>query len=402
VNPIAGSYRNKDLRILHVVPSLDPRFGGPGWSVANLCRALAEQGAQVTLATLDLNGSGEDAVDPGGSVSTIRVRGWHLERLGGVIAPGFRRCLERVIMRRGIRLVHDHGLWLQTNRDASLAAQGFDIPLIAAPRGTLEAWPRSQKRWKKRLAWNLYQRRALQRATILHATSLAEANSFRDLGLGQPVAILPNAVCVAPSATKTLQHRNGRVALFLSRIHPKKGLLNLVEAWSEVRPEGWTLLVVGPDEAGYRAEVEAAARARGLGNSFQIRGPAYGEEKRALLDTADLFVLPTLSENFGIAVAEALAAGVPVITTRAAPWRDLQESECGWWIEVGPKPLAQALLDATSRSPEELVAMGRRGQRLIQRKYTWDRIAERTLRVYAWLLGKAPRPDDVIPARAGL
>jgi glycosyltransferase involved in cell wall biosynthesis len=350
--------------------------------------------------TLDLSRSDEEWSVSCELIPVVRVRAWHLERFGTVVAPGFTRVLERVIIDGDIQLVHDHGLWLQTNHGASVMADTLGIPLIAAPRGTLEPWSRRHKRWKKRLAWTLYQKRALQLAKVLHATSCLEARGFRDMGLNQPIAVLPNGVdsdVIAPEIARG--GSNGHVALFLSRIHPKKGVLDLVEAWSEIKPNGWTLLVVGPDEAGHRASVEAAARARGLGTSFQIRGPAYGDDKRALLERADLFVLPTLSENFGNVVVEALAAGTPVITTRAAPWGDLEKYHCGWWIDVGPKSLAEALAEATRRPPSELAAMGRRGQRLVRQKYTWERIAEQALQVYAWMIGIGPRPANVIADR---
>lgn len=386
-------------RVIHVVPSLDRKFGGPGWSVTSLCGALAQEGLDVTLASLDLTGEGKsEAVQADPSVPTVLFQGWHLERFGAVIAPGFRSNLRQLIVKSKIDVIHDHGLWLQTNRDASLVARNLGIPLVAAPRGTLGPWPLRQKKWKKRTAWCLYQRRALGRATVLHATSRLEAQSFRQLGLEHPIAILPNAVDGNEFALDGAARR--REALFLSRFHTTKGLLNLVRAWSEVRPEGWSVRLVGPDEAGHRSELEAAVRELNLEDRFEFSGPVYGKAKARQLAQSDLFILPTKSENFGIVVAEALAAGTPVITTRAAPWKDLEDHDCGWWIDVGVQPLARALADATRRDLDELEEMGRRGRQLVREKYSWDRVAHRTLKVYRWLMEGASRPDCVVPERA--
>jgi len=388
---------NSPLRVLHVAPSLDPKFGGPGWSVTSLCRALTGDGVEVTLAALDLTGGKEGTtVSAGFGVDVPLFRGWHLKRLGAVVAPGLRSGLRELADRRGVDVIHDHGLWLQTNRDASLVARDLGVPLVAAPRGTLEPWPRRQKKWKKQLAWRLYQRRTLERAGLLHATSTMEACSFRQLGLEHPIAVLPNAV--DPEDFSFAPSSGSKEVLFLSRFHPKKGLLNLVRAWSDVRPRGWIVRLAGPDEGEHRSEVEAAVRRYGLDEEFEFSGPVYGEVKARLLARADLFVLPTKSENFGIVVAEALASGTPVITTRAAPWSDLEDHGCGWWVEVGVKPLARALEEATGRASDELSEMGRRGRRLVERRYNWAQVARQTLEVYRWLSGNRTRPDCVVPA----
>jgi glycosyltransferase involved in cell wall biosynthesis len=261
----------------------------------------------------------------------------------------------------------------------------------------LTPWALRHKGWKKRLAWWLYQKRDLQRAQVLHATSDTELAVFRDAGLSQPVAVVPNGVDLPPECESRCVRTSGqqRTVLFLGRIHPVKGLLDWVEAWARMRPAGWRAVVAGPDEGGHRAEVEAAVRGHGLERDFKFIGPVSPAERWAMYRSADVFVLPSRSENFGNVVAEALACGVPVITTRATPWPELESHRCGWWVEANAPALAEALRKATACNDAERIEMGARGRELVRARYTWPAVAERMLAVYRWMLGECPRPEWV-------
>ena len=246
----------------------------------------------------------------------------------------------------------------------------------------------------KRLAWLAYQGRDLRAAAAIHVTSEAEADGVRRVGLRTPVAVIPNGIDV-PESLPPRAPGGFRRALFLSRLHPKKGLPLLVRAWAATRPEGWELVVAGPDEGGHRAEVEALAEGLGLGEGVRFLGPVDDARKWELYRTADLFVLPTHSENFGLVVAEALAAGVPVITTRGAPWSALLAERCGWWVDVGVEPLAGALADAVALDDERRQRMGDRGRRFVLQHLSWERVAHEVRSLYEWLLDRQPRPPFV-------
>jgi glycosyltransferase involved in cell wall biosynthesis len=263
----------------------------------------------------------------------------------------------------------------------------------------LEPWALSQKPLKKRLALRLFQRRDLETARAFVATAGMEYEHLRRLGLHQPVAVIPNGVTLPATNPLSMAPagRPGdreRVALFLSRLHPKKGVLELVRAWSQLAPVGWRLRIAGPDEGGPGGEVTRLVGQLGLEAAIDYVGPMEDEAKAALYREADLFVLPTFSENFGLVVAEALAAGVPVITTRGAPWADLETYGCGWWIETGVPPLVLALREAMALRDAERRAMGERGRAYV-RRFDWEVIAGQTLDLYRWLLGQGDRPDCV-------
>ena len=187
-----------------------------------------------------------------------------------------------------------------------------------------------------------------------------------------------------------------RVVLSLGRVHPKKGLARLVRAWSKVEAScpGWRLRIAGPPEAGHDDELRALATALGLTRVF-VEGPIYGEAKTIAYRDADVFVLPTLNENFGLTVAEALAAGTPAISTKGAPWSGLDGEGCGWWIDHGVEPLAAALAHAMALPRGALKAMGDKGREWMKLRFSWDRVADDMLDVYLWLARGAEPPPAV-------
>lgn len=382
------------IRVVLTVASLAAEHGGPSRSVTSLGAALAQRGVVVELVTSAPGPSEAPPVLPPEGLVPVRFarRPSARDALGG--NSDLARALRTVLGQGSI--LHDTGLWLPSNHVAAAVARRTSVPFVVSVRGMASAWALRQGRVKKRLAWALYQRRDLRTARLLHATAQAEVEDLRRLGLRQPVAVVPNGVDVPAVARHDWGERPARRALFLSRIHPGKGLINLVRAWAQTRPMGWELVIAGPDADGHRAEVERLARELGVGEAIRFAGPIEDGEKWDLYRSADLFVLPTFSENFGIVVAEALAAGVPAITTKGAPWQDLETHRCGWWIDVGVEPLAAALGEATALTDARREAMGRRGRALVEQRYSWDHAAEAMAAAYAWLLGRGERPACVV------
>jgi len=363
------------LKVLVTGTSLLPDYGGPAFSVSRLARALAEAGAEVGLW----------ASDQSSAVTPLLPARSSVQRIVGTEAEALDRFGETDIL-------HDNGIWLPHNHRLAVLAERRGIPRVVSTRGMLEPWALSHKRLRKSLAWWLYQRRDLKHARCHHTTAEAEGRNVRNLGLGVPVVAIPNGVdvpeerpwLVRSGAEKAVRRR--RTALFLGRIYPVKGLPMLVEAWARVRPDGWLLRIAGPDEAGHQKQVEKAVTAGGLGQVVSFTGPlADGMKKSAFFD-AELFVLPTHSESFGIVVAEALAHGLPVLTTTGAPWSILPESGCGWWVDATVDGIAEGLRQATILDPETLQAMGAKGRALVIAEFGWKRVADRILSTYRGIL----------------
>lgn len=363
------------MRLLHVVPHLDEEAAGPTQSVMRLCESLAAMGNQVDLHTM------AGGRQPNGVQLHVHKE-WRLPPRFG-FSPQLRAKLAAAS--RSADIVHNHSLWSYPNMAAGLACPPDKI-LVTSPRGTLAPAARQRSRWKKRLFAPL-QRPAIERAACLHATSAMELQDIRAAGLRQPVIVLPNGIDVPAIDDASQPHGEKQRLLFLGRIHPIKGIEMLLQAWQAVQAShpGWELVIAGKGDLTYVVTLQDMAATLKL-KRIKFHGAIYGEAKHRLFQSADLFVLPTHTENFGMAVAEALARAVPVITTRGAPWAGLVSTGSGWWIERDLDTLTESLDMAMRSSNDELVEMGQKGRDWMIRDFAWESVAHQMEVAYRWLV----------------
>jgi glycosyltransferase involved in cell wall biosynthesis len=350
--------------------SLLPSYGGPAYSVARLAIALADAGAWVGLWTADQ------------SVSSTPLFSVH-----GNVQPLIGKASDALAKFGAADVLHDNGIWLLHNHQLAVLATRRRIPRVVSARGMLEPWALRHKRWKKLLAWQLYQRRDLERTLLLHATAAQEARNIESFGLGVPVCVIPNGIDIPNINPAKAAERDAasRTALFLGRIYPVKGLPMLIQAWARVRPQNWCLQIAGPDEAGHRAEVERAVSAAGLNDTVVFLGPIELKAKSSAYFNADLFILPSYSESFGMAVAEALAHGLPVLTTKGTPWADLALHGCGWSVEPTVEGIAEGLRQAVAQDRAMLQGMGAKGRAWVAADFGWNSVALSLLAAYKQL-----------------
>lgn len=377
-----------NINVLHTLGSLAINSGGPPRSVSQLCQSLSEPSTGLNVHLLTKATGSAKTVPLAPTIDHHTVSGDF----------AVKAKLAQIHSETPLAVIHQHSLWAYFLHEGAVFANRHEIPLVMAPRGTLKPWALAYKRWKKRVAMLLYQRRDLQRASLLHATAADEVEAIRAQGLKQPILLSPNGVELPPESELAAHEPEAqtRTVLFLSRIHPIKGLELLLHAWKRLSPQGWVLQIAGNDEIGYQAELERLCAQLSLGNTVRFSGSLFGAEKVAAYRSADLFILPSFSENFGIVIAEALGHGLPVITTTGCPWQELQTEDCGWWVSAKEEAIAAALEDAIGASAEQRRQMGLRGRELIRRKYQWEAIGMDVARAYRWLLGRGEKPDCIV------
>jgi glycosyltransferase involved in cell wall biosynthesis len=377
--------------IVHVAPTGGPLRDVPN-NVLQTCRILSTWGWRVTMMTV--------ADAPG-----ARHPGYRTETFANVLArapilakfcvsPSLALSLRKTL--RDTDVVHAHGLWLLPSAHAANGARRAGKPYMISPHGMLAPEALKFGIAQKRIFWWAHQRRALERATCLHAASEQEYRDIRALGLKTPVAIIPHGV-EPPAATQGSRPASGdRIVLSLGRLHPIKGLDLLIAAWARIEKDhpGWRLQIAGPSEGDYESALRGLAASAGLAR-IQFLGPRIGPEKAEIFAAASLFALPSRSENFALTVPEALSYCVPVIASKGTPWSALPEKGCGWWVGQDVEALAAALARAMRLPPDELRRMGERGRDWVAEEFTWEGIVRRLDAVYRWMRGDADAPCDL-------
>lgn len=372
------------MNILITIGEMRPEIGGPYYTVNSLAGKLAEFGHSVTLAYLDFGKTNNELKHP--MVEEVHFPGFWFKALGQNFSWSLQHRLMKLMRLKKIDVVVDNGIWLYSNYAAIMAAHRMKVPVVVAPRGLMEVGALEYHSWKKKIAWWLYQSRILKKVDMFHACSEKERKSIATLGFSNSiVVVVPNGVGI-PDVRACFSERNPRVALFLSRVHQTKGVLELVHAWAKVRPEGWILKIAGNGDVGYIDRVKIAIADYGLSDQISILGHVGGLDKANAFIESQLFVLPTYTENFGVVIAEALSYGLPVITTTGAPWALLEECNAGWWVEHGQEPLEEALRAATRKTASDLCRMGERGADTVRSNFSWEVCAKQMEKALVSLL----------------
>lgn len=382
------------MKVLHVIPAVAARYGGPSTAIAAMCSALARRrDLSVELATTDADGAG------GRLASTALPAGFVTHLFPRTLSERWKYSAS---LGRWLRthatdydLIHVHALWSYSSFAAARAALHAQVPYIIRPAGMLSSYTWSRRFGARQLYWAACERRTIQRASMFHATSLAEAEECRRVRPNARTAVIPNGVdddCwEVPEDESALRRRCGPVAgkrpilLFLSRIHPKKGLTDLLlPAMSRLKGDLFLAIAGGadPHEASHLQQVRNEIDRLDLQNDVALLGPVAPGERWQLFDGAAALVLPSHSENFGIVVAEAMGRGCPVIVTDAVQAAEhVRVAGAGAIVPLNQDALAHALIQV-GKDPEVRLRFGKAGRDYAARHFDWDSIAGQILEMY--------------------
>lgn len=360
------------MKIIHFIPSLDRASGGTSSYMQLLTNELGKLVDLYIITSpsenpLQLNNAKTIFIPCGWKEKQQMKREWI--KLLDTIHPN---------------IVHINCCWLPQCAWAQLWAQKLGYKVILTPHGMLEPWIIKRHYWTKKLpALFLYQKKAIINADCIHATADSEKANLLKLNYNNNIEVIANGIDVKNIQIKQNWKRNKRI-LFLSRIHIKKGIEFLLEAVSLLKNnlQGYIIEIAGEGDKEYLNQLQLKTKELHIDSLVKFCGGIYDKQKWELFQNADVFILPTFSENFGIVVAEALACGTPVITTKGTPWKELETAHCGWWTEIGTQPTADALNKFLQLSVQELETMGRNGRKLVEQKYSSQKMAENMVELY--------------------
>lgn len=377
------------MRVAMVVASISRSGGGIAAVVESLARYVADSGVEVGVFSLaDEAWRAGDNQTWSGPTPKIYTR-------IGPRSLGYAPMMARGLIDWNPDLVHLHGLWMHPSRSVLQWTNATGRPYIISPHGMLSPTALSFSPTKKRISLALFQRESLAKAAYLHATAEEEAAEFRIFGLNNDMVVVPNGIDVPELNDIKSPPFGKKTILYLGRIHPKKGLDTLINAWQRIESEhkDWQLKIIGPSEGGHLEHLQQLVAISGV--KRVLFGEAiYGQEKQKAYQDAEIFVLPTRNENFALVVPEALVNMTPVISTKGAPWKGLIENGCGWWIDHGVEPLAEALAVGMATPKEVLASMGARGREWMIRDYSWTRIAADMVAAYTNILRGTQRASS--------
>lgn len=360
------------MKVIHFIPSIDRTSGGVG--------------AYMQLLSKELGKLCELHIVTSKSENPLPVENATLHYIPCNITAYFKMKKEWISLLNTIHpdIVHVNCCWLPCSAFTQKWAQQLGFKVILSPHGMLEPWIISRNYWTKKLpALLLYQKSAVVNADHIHATARSEKENLLKLGYNNKIEIVANGIDVDSIVMKDNWERKKKI-LFLSRILVKKGIEFLLEATALLKEQltDYTINIAGEGDYDYIVSLKNRAQELGIEKIVNFCGGVYGEMKWKLFRDADVFILPTYSENFGIVVGEALACGTPVITTKGTPWEELNTEHCGWWTEIGTDATFNALKDFLSLSKDELMNMGNNGRKLIKNKYSAPIIAQNMFLLY--------------------
>ena len=382
------------MKILQTISGMSAKSGGPSTCTLDLMNGLYDVGANTDLLTLKC---------PNGSEKNLGAGCPWLHEVDYDYKTPFyiSRNVQRYLADSDYDLYHANALWMGVNHDTCRIARKKGKPYIISPHGMLYPTALKVHAWKKWILLNLWYNKDIHNARCLHATCKQEMEHCRTFGYKGPIAVIPNAV-VFPEHIKSFHREeesfgfvNGKRHIgFLGRLHPIKKVENILYALDLLRgyDKGQVLLdsvclhIMGKYDDAYESWLKEEVKRLRLENHVEFVGQVGGKEKYERLSKLSALMVPSVQENFGMIVPEALICGTPVYASLGTPWEELNTERCGWWRDNSPESIADVIKNILNSSEETLYEMGRNGRNLMVRKYEQHKVATMMKRLYEWIV----------------
>ena len=386
------------MKILQTISGFSVQSGGTTNSTYALMDGLWKIGASADLLTVRPASPSE--------VSMGKGRPWLKEVANDYSRPFFfSRHAQQFLAGQDYDLFHCNGLWMGVNHDTCRIARRRRLPYIISPHGMLYPAAFKHHAWKKTVLRAMWYNRDILQATCLHATCTQELVHCRSFGYRGPVAVIPNPVTIPKEADwkeEAAGESDCRRIGFLGRLHPIKKVENLLYAIALLAPEERSkmrLTIMGSGASGYERFLQSEVHRLGIEGEVEFAGFVEGGEKFRMLSALSALMVPSVQENFGMIVPEALVCGTPVYASLGTPWSVLETEHCGWWRDSSPETIAQTIRDILGLPESVLTEMGRNGRQLVEENFEPLKVAQMMNRLYEWIIkdGLAPesRPEFV-------
>lgn len=374
------------MKVLQTIAGLGAHSGGTSTCTYDLLSAMHKIGCDVELMSIktdDLMGRGEQ---------------WIKVLPNDIISPyGYSRNMNRFLEKSDYDLYHTNGMWMHCNHITCAIARKKQKPYIITPHGMLYPQAMARSTWKKQLLLRVGGvDKDLRLASCIHCTCMEEMKHYRDLGYQNPVAVIPNPVPIPSFLGELKNDRSVRRIGFLGRLHSRKNVEALVDAWISLGAvvNDAQLIIMGKGDLQYEQMLKERILQHDLKN-VEFAGFVTGREKFDRLASLTALCVPSDFENFGMIVTEALSVGTPVIASLGTPWQELNTEHCGYWVNNDVKTLAETIAKVLNLSSEEISAMGENGKRLVREKYQDIQVAKMMKQLYEWVCYGGNKPDFV-------
>ena len=374
--------------------------------VAQLTPSLSNEGGGVSTVVLELastlqnnTNSRNKLFSSSSSFSNNKCNLTHIySKTFGPKSFSFSHTLLPQLNAHSPDLIHLHGIWMYHQYASYKWQKTNNRAVIISPHGMLDQWAIENSRWKKKIISKLFAYKSLQSADCIHALCEAEYKAIRNFGIKTPVCIIPNAVNI-PDVDDNLPSPwpqvNKKTCLYLGRIHPKKGLINLIKAWDKNLYKNWRLIIAGWSEGNHAQEIKELIESRGLQQHISLIGPLFDKDKQAAYQNADAFILPSYSEGLPMTILEAWSYKLPTLMTEACNIPEGFRHDCAIKIEPSISSIKDGLNFLTSSSDVELSFMGEKAYDLVKEKFTWKSVASTMYSVYKWCINGQQEPECI-------